>query len=320
MPERSGRYEELQESAGEYELPYISKSRVKSWHENPEHFRLKYLEGFKETETEAMDRGSRIHKSIEVFYENAIEQYEEVGLPPGDYTTYLPDDRSLWADFIDPYLSNFFAWEHRRLEHAPTVEAWLPVAIEEEYWLDDQDPPWTGLADAIYNADSIPEFDGEDGVVIVDFKTGKVPKQQYRDDGIYLELAYYEALFSEKYDDIAGSGAYYPKEDEFIVKDVGTSHDILVNEIIEDMEAAVADYDGGEHFQTKPGPLCKWGEGDDQESAFYGICPCTWGVPANNRERFEELVENGATNYEIAGELNTTTDAVGYWKYKFGLK
>jgi len=319
MPDRSEKYERLQAETDGYTLPYVSKSRVKLWLNNKEHFRLKYLEGYKEAETAAMDRGSRIHKSIEVFYENAIDQYENIGLPPGDYVSYLPDDRSRWADFIDPYLSNFFAWEHRRLEHAPSVEDWLPVAVEKEYWLDDREPPWTGLADVIVPSASLPDISSDEGVVIVDFKTGKVPKKKYRDDGIHIELGYYEMLFSEKYD-VAGSGAYYPKTDEFIVKSSDDEEDRnRINSAIGEMLTSVEDYSGDEHFETNPGPLCKYGEGDDQESAFYGLCPCDWGVPADNKEEFVELVEKGWGTNRIAAELGTTPDAVGYWRFKFNL-
>lgn len=319
MPGRSNKYDELRKQADDYEMPYISKSRLKLWMNNPEHFRLKYLEGYRGRASQAMVRGSKIHESIEGFYNNATEQYEDVGLPPGDFVSYLPEDTSLWQDYIEPYMTNFFAWEHRRLEYAPSVESWLPVAVEEEHWLEDRDPPWTGLADVIVNADSLPEFEGEDGVVIIDFKTGKVPDEKYRDDGIHIELAYYEALFGEKYD-VAGSGAYYPKSDTFITKTSDDEWDRnRINEAVDELIETVENYDGEDHFETNPGPLCKWGEDEDEESAFYGICPCTWGVPANNREQFEQMVDDGVPAQRIADELDTTEDAVWYWKYKFDL-
>jgi DNA-directed RNA polymerase specialized sigma24 family protein len=86
------------------------------------------------------------------------------------------------------------------------------------------------------------------------------------------------------------------------------------------MVAAVNDYDGSQKFEANEGPLCMWGEDDGEQSDFYGVCSqCTWGVPANNKETFIQMVEEGYSDYEIADDLGTSTDAVNYWKYKFNL-
>lgn len=320
MPGRSEKYDRLREEADKNELPYLSKSRVKTWVDNPEHYRLKYIEDIREPETPAMDRGTRIHESIEVYYENAIENVEKAAEDP---VSLLPQQRKLWADFTQPYITNFFVWEMERLAVAPTLEDWSPVAVEEEHWspplLDiNKEPEWTGLADAILNANSVPGFEDEDGVVIVDFKTGKVPPEKYRDDGIYLELTFYEMVFDDKYD-VAGSVAYYPRENTMVTNDKQAKASLLIREEVEEMIELVSNVEDYEHFPTREGPLCKWGPDEDEESAYYGVCPCTWGVPINNEDEFRERVERGDRAAEIARAMDTSTSAVSYWKYKLDL-
>lgn len=320
MPDRSEKVLRRNEETGQYELPYISKSRVMQWKKNPEHFRLKYLEGIREPETDAMVRGTRIHETFEEYYLSAAEAGQ-----PRDRIELLPDDRQLWADFIEPYVTNFFKWEQRRADEVDGVaEHYLPIAVEDEHWrsavLDlPGEPEWMGLADAIIPAQSVSQVNANSGVVIVDFKTGKVPDKKYRSNGIYTELEYYEILFEDKYD-VAGAAAYYPREDTLLVQPNNQEYRSKVLDAAREMVEACNDYNGDAQFEAKEGPLCKWGMDDDQESAFYGVCSqCTWGVPAKNPETFEHYVENGYSNFDIAEAMGTTEDAVSYWKYKMDL-
>jgi hypothetical protein len=323
MPDRSDKVLRLNEESGQYELPYISKSRVMQWEKNPEHFRLKYLEGIKEPETDAMVRGTRIHESFEYYYEQAVD--EHMHFEPAVAPTMLPGERKKWADFIEPYITNFLLWEEDRWQEAgEQVDQYLPIAIEEEHWRDPMldlagEPEWMGLADAILPAASIAECPCDEGVVIVDFKTGSVPDPKYRDDGIYMELEYYEILFENKYD-VAGAGAYYPREDEFLFQPPDTKFHEKVIQAAREMVQATNEYEGNSQFEAKEGPLCKWGMDDDEESAFYGVCSqCSWGVPANNEETFKAMVDEGYSYDRIADELGTSKDAVSYWKYKMDL-
>lgn len=322
MPRRSERYAEAHAEAADGEMPYISKSRVMSWVKNPEHFRLKYLEGFSVETTEAMDRGLRIHESIEQYYVNALD---DPLTAMDDPAALLPDETRLWAPYIEPYISNFFVWERQRLQEARAtseehaVDLWLPTGVEQEIWVElDDGPPWNGIADILLPAASLQEVAVDDGMVVVDVKTGKVPDEKYRGNGIYLELAYYEYVFGRAGYDIVGSGAYYPRSNTFLSRPDNDDHMVTVGNAINELLDAVEDYDG-EHFETNPGPLCKWGLSDDEESSFYGICPCSWGVPANNPDTFKELVESGVGANQIAEQMNTTPDAVGYWTYKMDL-
>jgi len=322
MPDRSEKLRRLNEEAGQYEIPYVSKSRLMKWEEQPEHYRLKYLEGIREPETAPMVRGSRIHEAIEGFYEN-IQQGNGLGIS----IDYLPDNRQLWADFIEPYISNFLCFEKRRLGRVNDESEYYPIGVEEEVWRDgtsEAEPEWMGIADAVYHASTIPGIEDDAGVVICDFKTGSVPAEQYRANGIYKELAYYSMVFDEKYT-VAGVAAYYPRDDTLLVEPTGTKRmsdlQTEVSEAVEEMVTACAEYEGGTQFEVNPGPLCKWSVDDADESAFYGVCSqCDWGVPANNKETFEQMIAEGYSDTEIAEVLGTSTNAVNYWKFKMELQ
>lgn len=320
MPDRSDRVLDAYDEAGKYELPYISKSRVEQWLKNPEHVRLKYLEGIEEPETEAMVRGTRVHEAFEGYYETILDQPYMEPNDPSIQAGALPDNRQLWADFVEPYVSNFFTFERRRWDEAGhSMDDYSPVAIEEERWrepLIDNGPEWMGLADVVLPAASVVEIQSDDGVVVVDFKTGSVPDKQYRSPGIYTELAYYTVLFEDEYD-VAGSMAYYPRSDESIVNPDDGPHRDKVFQAVEEMVAASEAYDGSQKFEAKEGPLCGWSPSEDDRSPFYGVCSqCTWNVPVQNQNTFEQLVEEGYSDREIAEHLGCSPNAAQYWRYK----
>lgn len=318
MPDRSEKYTGYEaREAEDNTLHFLSKSRVREYAKNPEHFRLRYLEGLVGQVSDAMLRGTAIHESIEYYYERALQ---DPLAAIDDPALLLPDDLAMWADYTEPYITNFLKWERERYEQVSDIDAWLPVGVEIEHWREDEgflSCPLEGTVDVVLESASVPGVLPETGLTIVDFKTGKVPKEQYRDEGIHIELAFYALLLSDEYD-ITSTAAYYPREDELIeyIPDEDSVEWIL--SLVSDCWNQVQEYDGG-HFETNPGPLCKWGLEDDEESDYYGICPCSWGEPAKNEEWFRALVEADYNAYEIAEYMGTTTDAVSYWKYKLDL-
>jgi len=129
-------------------------------------------------------------------------------------------------------------------------------------------------------------------------------------------LAYYEILFEDKYD-VTAAAAYYPREDELLVQPPGDYRD-EVFWAARDMVDACANYTGDTTFEANSGPLCGWSP--DDRSPFYGVCSeCTWNVPVDNRETLEQMVDEGYRDGEIADDLGTTANAVGYWRRKLDL-
>jgi hypothetical protein len=270
-----------------------------------------------------MLRGTRIHETFEWYYE-AVQDHGGF-LDPRDHDDALPDDRQLWGDFVAPYLGHFLAWEVERWEYADSAMDYVPLGVEQEVWHNpvlgiDGEPEWMGLADAVLPQTGFHESDETEGVVIVDFKTGSVPKEAYRDDGIYTELEYYSYLFDDEYD-VTGVAAYYPRENETLYQP--SPNEILrerIRDCVAEMVNMTVAYEGDSTFATNEGPLCKWGQDSDEESGFYGICTqCTWGKPADNEEQFRVMIEENWDYDDIAEYLGCSKDAIFYWKQKLDL-
>lgn len=325
MPSATNKIQELREESDEGDIPYISKSRLTTYEKCPRKFYYTYIEERRPDETDAMRQGTRVHYIFETYYENLVAEYESgnLSLPaePHDLTDYLPDDTLLWADWQD-FISNFIAWEMNRVDNSESVEEWLPVGIEEEAWKSQDDkPPWMGFADLIVQSSTVNEIDDNDGVVIIDFKTGKTPKEKYRNTGIFLEGEFYGMIFSDEFD-VSGVAGFYPKEGDFLVTDLSKTRRDTIRQIISDINEVVGgdgEYPDEEAFEHDPQPLCKWGEGEENECDFYGECPSNWGEPAKNKVTFVEMVERGDSDGVIANYFDCPYGAVNYWKWKFDL-
>lgn len=300
---------------------YLSKSRLKTWVSCPRKFYYNYVQQVETEETESMVRGTKIHELIEAYYENAQEYSEENEEPPTTMFTLLDDSvHEDWRDYLDPYLAHFLGFERRRWDNVDNIDDWTPIAIEEGMYeqVFDDIPPLTGYADALLPASSFDDSDVSDngGSVLVDFKTGEPKSEKYRsheNGGVQLDLAYYKVLFESDFD-IRSVAGYYPKTDTLVVSTVEEEKERFVQEIAE--KISKADEDNPEDYPLKMGPLCAWGEDEDQRCEFYDQCPSTWAVPIDNENRTIELLKKGHTNEEIAEEMETTEDAVGYWVRK----
>jgi CRISPR/Cas system-associated exonuclease Cas4 (RecB family) len=303
-------------------MPYISKSRISKWLKCEEKFNLSYLKGYKEPTNFYMRRGTAVHEAIEDYYEAAAEFVAENDRVPtvSEMVDLLPETRR-WADYTEPFITNFLLFEARRGENAPTPTEWLPVAVEAEEWLDDplgygdDAIPWMGYADAIYPASGFPEIDENDGVVIVDFKTGKTPNKKYREEGIYLEGEYYAMLFASEWD-VAGVAGYYPKNDDLIVSPLKESRREKIESVVHAMQAVSGT--NPDHLPITEQPLCKWGPGKDEQCAYYDMCASTWGEGLKHEDRFRRLAET-LSDGELADEFGMDFGAVRYTKSKLGI-
>ena len=273
MPTQSDKLTELRENAADGELPYISKSRLTTFKICPRKFYYNYIKGFRTPGNFYTKRGTRVHSAFETYYENVLDEWEN-GVFHNDLSKYLPEDTMGWADFTEPFITNFLLFEYRRLDSVGVdgLEDFLPVGIEAEGWDETTSPSWMGYADVILNAASVPDLEEDEGVVIVDFKTGKTPKEKYRDDGIFLEGEYYAMLFEDEWD-VAAVAGYFPKNDDFIVSPLDEERRKRIYEYVEEMTESEL----REHFPIKEQPLCRWGPGEDQKCDYYDICPSKWG-------------------------------------------
>jgi CRISPR/Cas system-associated exonuclease Cas4 (RecB family) len=237
-------------------LDYVSKSRIKTFKTCPRKFYLKYWCENRPPSTEAIDRGSEIHEMLEAYHENLVKYVDRIGKHPDDWWRLLPDWSTL--EFLDPYIGNFWKFESRRREASPDLQTYLPESVEESQRIEDPpsgDIPWIGTADAVIRSATLPSIEG-DGVVILDYKTGDVPDERYREEGIYLEQEFYAMLFEDKYD-VDGVAAYYPRHDELLEAELSHERRERVKQAAVELQQEPEEG----NFPIDEQPLCSYGHG-----------------------------------------------------------
>jgi hypothetical protein len=276
-------------------LPHVSKSRIKTYLTCPRKFWMKYWADNRPPGSYHTTKGTRIHAAYEDFHENLIEYVDEHGERPDRFAPLMEN----WRDYhqwLSPHVANFWMFEETRWNLAMdaarkdklngderktrkiALEYWLPVGVEVEGRLHKPpagDIPWMGYADLVVHAATVPGVEADEGVVIVDYKTGSVEEPKYRDEGIYLEGEFYGWLFEE--DDsfehkVVAVAGYYPQEDELVVSpypDFDRRNTIL--DAVEGMQEAP----DIENYEYEEQPLCHYKHG---RCFFYNHCESTWGL------------------------------------------
>lgn len=302
--------EEMRENG----LEHVSKSRVKKYLNCPRKFYLAYWCENRSPGSYHTTKGTRIHAAYENFHLNLIEHQEEEGhIPFGNFASLMEN----WRDYhqwLDPHIKNFWQFEEERWELACeyahdvagtgedprseeyvsatefATELFLPVGVEVEGHLDEPpigDIPWMGYADAVLHAETVPGVDENNGVVILDYKTGKTEDEKYRDEGIYLEGEFYGWLFEEdeSFDHkVVAVAGYYPQNDDLVVSpypDYERRNTIL--SAVEGMQEPPEI----ENYEYEEQPLCHYGSG---RCFFYNECPSTWGL--SNGAGYHNKAEN----------------------------
>ncbi len=276
-------------------LEHVSKSRIKKYLNCPRKFYLAYWCENRSPGSFHTTKGSRIHRAYEDFHLNLIEFVEENGERPDRFADLMEN----WRDYhqwLTPHVENFWMFEEDRWDLAMdaarhdkldgddratpeiALDYWLPLGVEVEGRLEEPptgDIPWMGYADVVLHAATVPGVDEDEGVVILDYKTGKTEDPKYRDEGIYLEGEFYGWLFEEdeSFDHkVVAVAGYYPQNDDLVVSpypDYERRNVIL--SAVEGMQQAPEI----ENFDYEEQPLCHYGDG---RCFFYNDCPSTWGL------------------------------------------
>ena len=111
---------------------------------------------------------------------------------------------------------------------------------------------------------------GDAGLVVNDYKTGKVPSPRYRSK-VRLQVATYGALLAELGQRAVEARLIYSTYGEVVRYRLDESTTAKAIKRVQHVWSSMrVDFEAG-HFAAKPGPLCGW-------CAFKGICPA-WDAP-----------------------------------------
>lgn len=323
MPGETERIQRAREIANDdpmRPLPYISKSRLKEYVTCPMKFYFTYILGRRGDATFYTARGTEVHRAFEHFYENVQDDIDNVfneerlsQYLPGKETGHGRRGAADWADHIIPFIGNFLAFENRRrnlcqsyLLDVPNdvtkspLGAYNPVGVEEEGWLeyDWNDSRWNvplmGFADLVIRSASLPDdvVTANTGVTILDFKTGSVPDEQYRDEGIYLEQEFYATIFEETMDyEVTGVAAYYPKTDVTIGAELSDDRREYMDQKLHEI-VALSFHAEKEWFPIDEQPLCAWSnKKGDGLCDHYADCESEWGLKHFNGPTYQHAID-----------------------------
>jgi hypothetical protein len=287
-------------------------------------FYFTYILGHRGDGTFYTARGTEVHRAFENFYEN-VENNLHGAFSSETLSEYLPGKETGhgrrgaadWADHMIPFITNFLKFEKRRRVDAEFPTTWEPFAIEAEGWLDYDwnddrwEVPLMGFADLICWSASLPDdkVEANTGVTILDFKTGSVPDEKYRDEGIYLEQEFYATIFEETLDvPVTGVAAYYPKSDTLIGAPLSKERREYMDQKLHEI-VALSFHAEKEWFPIDEQPLCAWSNGNgDGMCDHYADCDSEWGLAHFNGPTYQHAIDAKPDDFM---EQKTTEKEVG---------
>lgn len=257
-------------------LAHISKSRIKTFLKCERKFAYKYLAEERADQNFYMERGSRVHDAFEEFHQN-LEAFITANDEEPNSLTDLLGHASDWFQFLE-YIGPFFEWELSRWEEAKSnaetkseaLSIWTPHSVEKSLEINQPpvgDLPWLGPYDALLDVQSVPQFDADEGYVVVDYKTGSLPKPQWRDKGIHIDLEFYSWMLECAGYHVVGAIGFYPTEDGNVVRSMPNKK---IREDIADVVRHLHTVSATRSdFPIQPQPLCDYCFYEEQ-------CPTTW--------------------------------------------
>lgn len=239
---------------------HLSPNSWNLWDQCPRQWAAKYLHCIREPTNPAMETGTLAHTTLEVLY--ASESHERTLGRARQIAAELWADEmpSTVADgMIDPIDFKRAAWKGIEgdfvIEDPTTVDV---VAVEHHAKWTENGVPFYCIVDRVERSDVFP------GLVVADYKTGKLPKKKEYGYPAQRQVVISAMGVAATLDGgCASSGNVLYTSAEKVVS-VSTSlasrHEVAVEagKVWDDMVAACEANDSAQGFEAKAGPLCSW--------------------------------------------------------------
>jgi putative RecB family exonuclease len=187
----------------------LSKSSINLYLQCPFKWKLQYIDLLTSKSSSAQERGIKIHKKIEEFYKNPK---------------------------VDQDLKNFISLELKRIKSCfknGKLEKKYFYPLFQELKLQDEELGLKGIIDAVYIN---PE---DDGIIVMDWKTGKFDKNKL--DDYRLELAIYVELLraSGKVDSVDYWALYFTDQDKLFFEKIDKKYINKMYKIVNDVREKI---------------------------------------------------------------------------------
>lgn len=209
----------------------LSKSQANMFIQCPYKWKRCYMDGIRSEPSQAQERGIRIHEKIEKFYKNMQPDME---------------------------LKAFISFELNRLKRLRKLDKYDPkyfFPLFQELKMKDDEFAMKGILDAVFINPT------DDGVIIIDWKTGKYYPNKF--DDYRFELAVYKELLekSGKVDKVDYWGIVFVDQNKIFFEKVDDEYVRRMRSTIERVREQMK----GENHPRKRNFFCKWCQ-------FYGEC------------------------------------------------
>lgn len=234
---------------------YLSPSSISTFHQCPLKYKYSRIDGIKEPPTEATLMGTFVHEVLEGFYSLAPSDrtvHSARTLASSAWQNYEKDASIVLRGNVDSIRAmRWRAWWC--IEKLMAMEDVAEVhfdGIETELNAEIDGVKIKGFVDRWH-------FDG-DSIVIGDYKTGKVPREPYRDDK-FDQLLIYGIILSESMGkELKSVELLYIGHGQKLSK-TPTGEDIArVKKMIVDTRAEIDKRCQTEVFEARPSMLCNW--------------------------------------------------------------
>ena len=230
------------------EKRWLSKSQINLFRQCPCKWKLIYIDGKEPVPSPAMQRGSGIHEEIEHFYKNI-----DLVKIDGRRTPVIVPKKDMNR------IRNFLEFEKKRIvscidRNGKFDEKYFRPVFQELY-VENKELMLRGYIDAVYINPK------DDGVIIIDWKTGKYRKNNLND--YRFELAIYKELL-ERSGKIEGEvkywGIYFVDQNKLFFEKAESKYVKRMFIVVEEVRKQI---ENGE-YKCKPSILCRWCEFSDE--------------------------------------------------------
>ena len=234
---------------------YLSPSSIATFLQCPLKYKFSRIDGIVEPPTEATIFGNFVHSILENFY--SLPKTERVAaaarlLASSIWPSYEDDVRKLLHNDSDKIRG--FRWRAwwcienlMKMEDVSTQDF---SGIETELNSDISGVKIKGFIDR-WSLD-------DDGIIIGDYKTGKIPKPQYAGDKFDQLLIYGIVLSTQLGKDINRLELLYVSHSRKLVHTPSESDINRINEMVVSVRSGIDERCQTGNFETKTGPLCPW--------------------------------------------------------------
>jgi putative RecB family exonuclease len=260
----------------------LSPSKVSNFKDCALSFRFSAIDHLPEPPSAPATKGSLVHRALELLFCEPAEvrtpefahqclarAVDEFTTDPDFVDLQLDDDaRALFIADAGVMVDRYFT-----LEDPQTI---TPIGIELRLEVEVGDLRLRGIIDRL-------ELDADGGLIVTDYKTGKVPSEQQemaRLGGVYFYAFMCERLFGQR---PAKVQLMYLGANPQVITAVPSEQSIIgLEKKVKAIWTAVERACEHDDFRPKPSALCNW-------CSFQAYCPQFGGDPGEGRRVGEQL-------------------------------